>query len=127
MLVDVNTTRSRKLQTGVYLSTWWNFELEFRGHQRAVAEDWPDLGGFSCHGVCDSPEQLLARLPAEVTAPGRDYVVSVVRLDKADQPPSGGWRWHMWGPYTGTQTPTCEHLYDEPVIETVYTYHVYKV
>ena len=77
------------------------------------------------YGVCDSPEQLLSYYDFE--ADPRRLVISFARLEKANEPPEGGWRWHKWGPYIGTQDPQCEHLADEPEIEVVYTYHVYQL
>lgn len=128
MLVDVQNTRSKRLQTGVYLSNWWNFELEFRGNQ-IYDLDYPKLVddySFDCIGVCDSPEQLLTLLPEVVKNGERKFVISLVRLDKKDEE-SEGWRWHKWGAYIGTQKPQCEYLYDEPEIETIYTFHIYEV
>jgi len=112
---------------GVYQSKWWNFELEFRGRQE-FEKDYPtfDDPSFDSIGVCDGPEQLIAKLPKQVTEGDELFVISMVRVDKAAQEP-GGWRWHKWGPYIGDQVPTCEYLMDEPVIETVWTYHVYKI
>ena len=84
---------------------------------------------FSCLkiGVCDSPEQLLFKLPKSVTEGPVPYVISMVRLAKNLEPSSGGWRWHKWGEYIGEQNPRCEYLADEPEIEEVWTYHIYQV
>ncbi len=128
MLVNVLTDRSTKLFDGVYLSNWWNFELEFRGRQ-VYELDYPHLTddySFGSYGVCDSPEQLLELLPEVVKTGERKFVISMVRLDKKDEE-DGGWRWHKWGEYIGKQEPQCEYLHDEPVIETVYTFHIYEV
>lgn len=38
----------------------------------------------------------------------------------------GGWRWEKWGPYIGTQRSVADYLHDEPDIDYVYTFHVYK-
>ena len=118
--------RSRRIQQGVYENGHWSFELEFRGRQ-VFDLDFPDLGDFNCYGVCDSPDQFLAKLPESVKVSPKQYVVSMVRLLKSEQSPSGGWRWHKWGPYIGEQQPTCEYLADEPLIEEVWTYHIYQV
>lgn len=130
MLVDVDQIgSSTKLFEGVYLSHWFNFELDFRGRQ-VYELDFPKLTddySFDCYGVCDTPEQLLELLPEVVKGGDRKFVISMVRLDKKDESPEGGWRWHKWGAYIGTQEPQCEYLYDEPVIETVYTFHIYEV
>lgn len=116
-----------RLQQGVYRCSHWNFELEFRGYQDFHL-DFPELrSGFGCYGVCDSPEQLISLLPEEVTAGPRQFVVSMVQILKSKTAPEGGWRWHKWGPYIGSQSPTCEYLYDEPDIDEVWTYSIYEV
>ena len=128
MLCDIVTIDpARRLSQGVYQSQHWNFGLEFRGSQ-SYELDYPDLGDdLDSIGVCDSPQQLITLLPALVTTgPGR-YAISVVRLDRDDQEPKGGWRWHKWGAYVGSQSPQCEYLADEPLVETVWTYHVYSL
>lgn len=112
--------------TGIYESGDWSFELKFRGKQDYTL-DYPDLGEFSCYGVCDSPVGLLERLPERVKASDTKYVINMVKLEKKNQESEGGWRWHKWGPYIGKQSPTTEYLYDEPLIEEVYTYQVYQV
>ena len=128
MLVDVeHSGSSRKLFTGIYQSDWWNFELDFRGRQDGK-KDWPVFfSEFSCYGVCDSPEQLIEHMPEDIKTSEVRYVISLVKLEKKDQPDWGGWRWHRWGEYIGTQKPQCEYLHDEPEIETVWTYHIYEV
>lgn len=81
---------------------------------------------FNCYGVCDNVENLLEVAPFLQTSP-RKFVVTMTHLRKEDEPSYGGWRWHKWGPYIGTQKPQCEYLYDEPVIEEVWVYHVYEL
>jgi hypothetical protein len=80
------------------------------------------------YGVCDSLQNLLDIYPElEATGEGsRKFVVNMCGIAKEDQHPDGGWRWHKWGAYIGAETPTCEYLYDEPVIEQVYCYHIYE-
>lgn len=80
------------------------------------------------YGVCDSLENLLWVYP-ELLDEGKDcrkFVVNMTCIDKADEEESGGWRWHKWGEYIGTQKPTTEYLYDEPEIERVYCYQIYE-
>ena len=78
---------------------------------------------FGSYGVCDSIEQMLERCPMLETS-DRKFAVGFTLVRKADQSPQGGWRWHKWGEYIGTQEPKCEYLYDEPVIEQAYCYNV---
>ena len=77
------------------------------------------------YGVVDSPEQLRALYDFE--ADPRQLAISFVLLEKKNMAPEGGWRWHKWGPYLGTQNPQCEYLYDEPDIYEVYVYHIYEL
>jgi hypothetical protein len=97
-------------------------------------ENWPqpdpdDAESYErylgAYGVCDSPEQLLSLYDFE--ADPRKLVISLTHLRKADEPPSGGWRWHKWGPYVGKQKPQCEYLYHEPEIAEIFVYHIYEV
>lgn len=116
-----------RIQEGIYENGHWSFELEFRGRQ-VYEKDYPYLGGdFNCYGVCDSPEQLVKLLPEIVTKGPKKYVISMVHLKKSEQPDDGGWRWHKWGPYIGEQKPEREYLADEPLIEEVWTFHIYEV
>jgi len=121
-----------KIETGVYLSDL-GFDIYFREHQDFKL-DYPEFAkypkpgwDFGCYGVCDNWKNLKAHLPLVVTESERKFVISLVPIYKEDQPERDGWRWHKWGEYIGEQTPTHEYLYDEPVIELVYAYHVYEL
>lgn len=133
MLLDVCLKeypfQSIKIERGIYESFHFNFELEFRGYQDYEL-DFPRFEsdpGFSSYGVCDNLEQLKSRLPKEVIESQTHYVISIVNIKKSQQPSTGGWRWHKWGPYIGNQNPLCEYLYDEPNIEEVFTYSILRV
>lgn len=76
-------------------------------------------------GVCDYPDQLIEKFPVIETSE-KKFIVTFGKLEKENEVPNN-WRWHKWGPYIGEQDPQCEYLYDEPVIETVYLYHIYEV
>ena len=113
--------KSVKLQTGVYLIHHFGSSNFLRGF-----EDYPEFDDDrGPYGVCDSLEQLLAKYP-ELEAPGREFVVTLHEVKKSEQSSDGGWRWHKWGEYIGTQNPTCEYLYDEPNIDSVFVYHIYE-
>lgn len=89
-------------------------------------EDYPELGDdFGCYGVCDDYKQVLEKITV-LHDPERKFVVLVTPVLRGNQPRDGGWRWHKWGEYIGTKTPTCEYLHDEPEIEKVYCYHIYE-
>lgn len=78
-------------------------------------------------GVCDNHEQILARWEEQLEAPDRYYTVMLTPIRKADQSASGGWRWHKWGEYVGAHEITTEYLYDEPLIDQVFVFHIYEV
>lgn len=87
-------------------------------------EQYPEVT-VGPYGVCDDLQQLLDACP-ELEAPGREFVVTLTPVTRAEQEPRGGWRWHKWGEYIGTQNPQHEYLYDEEGIDLVYCFHVYE-
>lgn len=92
------------------------------------ARDFPgvEYHWLSEYGVCDNWEQITARWPHLVADP-EAYFISMVEIRREHQSPDGGWRWHKWGEYIGTQKPEHEYLYDEKHIDVVYTYHIYRL
>lgn len=112
-----------ELRTGVYLTPTHNAPF---GMGKTYKE-YPDLGYANCYGVCDSVENLLSYIP-ELEASARKFVVRMTseERDIENKGGGGGWRWHKWGPYIGSQDPQCEYLDDEPLIEKIYTYHIYE-
>lgn len=86
-------------------------------------EEWPEVA-HPC-GVCDSYEQVLEKVP-ELHDPDRHFVLYLTCVRKDEQESWGGWRWHKWGEYIGEHEITTEYLYDEPVVEKVYCFHVYE-
>jgi hypothetical protein len=114
------------LQQGIYRCGHWNFGDLIA--QPAVREEWPEIEGIDdAIGVCDSPDQLLDVYGAILTETDRVFCVSLVKLERSNQPATGGWRWHKWGEYVGNQEPTMEYLHDEPKIEAVWTFHIYEL
>jgi hypothetical protein len=110
---------NRELRPGVYQIGHFGSSNFLRGY-----EQYPDTSVGS-YGVCDSLENLLEKCP-ELDAPGREFVVTLTPIRKADEPADGGWRWHKWGEYIGAQEPQCEYIHDEPVIESVFCFHIYE-
>lgn len=131
-----------RIGKGLYLCTHWNFDDCLPGKWQKFLHDAEDyhvpfaVGGAKAdrpwdaaseYGVCDSPEQFMELIGKHLDAiEDQEFVVSFVKLCKADEPPDGGWRWHKWGPYIGTQKQRCEYLAHEPEVEVVYTYHFYR-
>jgi hypothetical protein len=130
--------RCTRIDRGIYQITHFNGDSEMdyewrfgsagRNHRDRFEADYPSFaaGDFNAYGVCDSYQQVLEQCP-EIVASERGFVMFITELSKASQPDEGGWRWHKWGPYIGTQEPQCEYLHDEPVIERVFTFHIYEV
>lgn len=117
-----------RVAKGIYLGPL-NSQLRF---EHLIKDEWPDFevqdGSVAdCpYGVCDYPGQVLVHAP-QLMDSERKFVLLHTRVWKFDQPSSGGWRWHKWGPYIGVFEPTTEYLYDEPEIEEVFGYHVYEM
>lgn len=110
----------------------WDYEYpEFPAeYQLATPADarYPEdkHGYFNCYGVCDSPDQFLGLVGELLKADERTFTVAFTHVPKRDD--DGGWRWHKWGPYIGTGTPTMEYLNDEKEFsEGVWVYHVYQI
>lgn len=118
-----HSSSPRKVERGLYMCRHWNFD-EF------LDDDWDEYPEFAddvdAIGVCDSPEQFKRKAGALLEEAGDEFVVSFVRIAKDEQPSDGGWRWHKWGGYIGERQPRADYLYDEPEIDEVYTYHVYR-
>lgn len=130
MLVPVRTHASTtKVADGLYISRTFNFELEIGLGQRDMEANYPKFGDYdpNSYGVCDSPDQFMEKYGNVLRDDPRNLVVAFVSIRKSTQYPEGGWRWHKWGPYVGKQTPTCEYLYDEPLIKEVFTYQILAV
>lgn len=77
--------------------------------------------------VCDTIEQALEYWKGAVENPDHKYVISLMPVQKKNEPSTDGWRWHKWGEYIGTQNPQCEYLFDEPEIEKIYCANIYNV
>lgn len=117
--VNGNNNLTTKIKEGVYQIG------SFGGtHFLPDYEHYPELS-IGPYGVCDNPDQILAACP-EIEASDRKFLITITPVEKCNEPDWGGWRWHKWGDYIGTQTPTHEYLYDEPIIDLVYCYHIYE-
>lgn len=90
-----------------------------------LKEEYPEDIGVHCCGVSDNVDQVLTM--SNIQLGKRLLVVSFTKVEKSKQPPTGGWRWHKWGPYIGKQEITSEYLYHEKEIDMVYVYHVFEV
>jgi hypothetical protein len=90
------------------------------------APSMPYADGPYDFGVCDNYQQILDQFPMLLTDP-RHFQIWLTQLHRKDEPAEGGWRWHKWGPYIGTQEPQYEYLYDEKHIDQVEIFKVIEV
>ncbi len=74
-------------------------------------------------GVCDDENQVIDLYNLKESEGKFTVVLTPIR--KKAQSERDGWRWHKWGEYIGTQTPTTEYLFDEEDIDMIYVYQVY--
>ena len=119
LINEPSLMRAKELRQGVYEIGHFGGTNFMRGY-----EQYPETT-VGPYGVCDSVEQLLAACP-ELEDRGREFVVTVTPVCKDDEPDYGGWRWHKWGKYIGTQNPQCEYIRDEPSIDEVLCFHIYE-
>lgn len=125
---------TEELIPGVY-NTGMNLGLRRMGYEEYpvlgevriinFADRSEPFGDFNAYGVCDHYQQVLDQCPEIVTSE-RQFVITLAEMRKEWEDAEGGWRWHKWGAYIGTHDPQCEYLYDEPVIEAVFCFHVYE-
>ena len=119
-----------KLHEGVFISSFdFNYSHTLHPHPSfhqeffILCNMYEDVD-HDCYGVCDNFEQILEKYKALVEDTYRHYTIGLTEVKKSDQPDCGGWRWHKWGEYIGDHEPTCEYLYDEPIIEKVFVYSI---
>jgi hypothetical protein len=118
-----NDPDPKRLQQGVYQIG--HFGMSGPGGMELYNE-WPDLKGLCCYGVCDNVEQILKACPELKKSQTRSFMITLTPVKRANQPSEGGWRWHKWGEYIGDHDPQCEYIYDEKGIEQVFVYHIYE-
>ena len=120
-----NILGTKKIATGIYEIGHFSFDYDIEDQ---LKNKYPDFSSdFGSYGVCDNHEQILNTCPEIQNDKNRKFVISITKISKKNQPNEGGWRWHKWGEYIGTQESTREYLFDEPIIEEVFCYHVYEV
>ena len=78
----------------------------------------------SDYGSCDSPEQFLSHNYGKILQESKhQYCVLLTFLSKKDH---SGYRWHKNGPYIGEKDQQYEHLGDEPEIDHIYQFSIYR-
>jgi len=111
-------------KTGVYRHDGYMFNFDGFINERCedeISDKWV------VYGVCDNYEQVLERYKDILDDPNKNYVIGMCTVDRVRQSPEGGWRWHKWGKYIGTQNPEHEYLYDDTHIDRVYCFHIYEL
>lgn len=110
--------------TGVYRHDGYKFNFDSfikNNTNDKIIDSWVN------YGVCDNHEQILNRFKDLLADSSKKYVIGLSTVERKNQSPDGGWRWHKWGEYIGTQNPKNEYLYDDTHIDKVYCYHIYEV
>jgi hypothetical protein len=80
---------------------------------------------YDTYGVCDNVDQVLEKWP-HIEQSTDEFIITLTEIVRAEQPESGGWRWHKWGEYIGKHNPQHEYLFHEKDIDSVFCFHVYK-
>ena len=120
-------------EKGIYYSSGGNFHLDLRDTSHKLVDAYPRFTDdkfdsfLSSYGVADNIEQVKERFAKVIANPDVQICIALTPVFKSNEPEDGGWRWHKWGEYIGTQNPQCEYLYDEPDIDLVLCFHVYVV
>lgn len=110
--------------TGVYRHDGYIFNFDHFIREKCdenIADKW--IGS----GVCDNYEQVIDKYNDLLSNPHKKYVIGLSTIERVKQPAKGGWRWHKWGEYIGTQTPKHEYLYDDVHIDKVYYFQIYEL
>lgn len=124
--IDLSSEQSyfEHYTTGVYRHDGYIFNFDgFITEQcnETIIDKWVE------NGVCDNYEQILDRYKDMLSDPNKQYVIGLCTVERKNQPSEGGWRWHKWGDYIGTQNPQHEYLYDDTHIDRVYYFHIYEI
>lgn len=120
--VDIDTNQQLVYESKKYSETYYSIPrdrlMDLIAYENNV---------FS-YGVADNIEQVVAFY--NNNEDGRfkgNHVIFCTKILKDPTQPCSGWRWHKWGSYIGTRDPKCEYLNDEPEIDEVVIFHIYKV
>lgn len=81
----------------------------------------------NCYGVVDSIPQFYKFFAEQLESDPRDFLVTFTPVYRRNQPAQGGWRYHKWGKYYGTQDPQHEYLYHDTHIDVVEVFHIYDI
>lgn len=79
----------------------------------------------SPYGIADNIKQIFNYYRMQIADPNIDYLITFVRYNNRLQK-DVGWRWHKHGEYIGTQNPIREYFCDEPEIEEVVHFTIFR-
>lgn len=80
------------------------------------------------YGVADNVEQVVDFYNKnEEGIFSGNHVIMYFDVYRHKDSPCSGWRWKKWGPYIGTKNSRAEYLNDEPEIDHVICFSIYKV
>ena len=104
-------------------------ERYLKGVDDGTRAPWPEDWGPDSYGVADTEEQILEYLKYYINHPSRLFVISITTMkrDVSNAGKGGGWRWHKWGTYVGTQQPQMEYLDDEPEIDQALVFSIIEI
>ena len=114
-------------ETGVYRHDGYAFNFDNFIKERCSNKILNEFAFDTPYGVCDNYKQILEEYKDFLSNKDKNYVIGLTTVKRESQSPSGGWRWHKWGPYIGTQNPQHEYLYNEENIDVVYTFSIYEI
>ena len=118
-----------RIDRGMYKIPHFSMKEFIPCEKGKTINEWPELDNYNLEsfGVCDSPSQMMDMYREALEVEGRNFVVSFTKVEKKEQSPKDGWRWHKWGTYIGKREITTEYLYDEPEIDEVWVFNVFEV
>lgn len=76
------------------------------------------------YGSADNLKQIYRRCRKYWQEPNRHFILTIHWITKKDDP---DWRWHKNGPYLGIQKPKCEHIGEEPRIDSVLSFEFLEI
>lgn len=114
---DENAIHKWTKQSPAYYRFWRKVDF--------CSETWKEERNAWTYGVADNMEQVIEYY--NENADGCFHGNHVIFVKEINKNSCCGWRWHKWGEYIGKQNPCCEYLEDEPEIEKVVCFSIYKV
>jgi len=120
--------KPKEVEPGIFITPGFNFDVYIQNSVEPYFSFANEEIYLSSFGVCDNIQQVKDKYSKWLQNPKHKFCISFTKVEKSNQEPQGGWRWHKWGSYIGEKNPLMEYLYDEDdSIEEVYCYHIYEL